>query len=517
MAYVFTNIVSLPWYTLKFELIKTTGTGSNTVTGGGYIKSISKIAIGVDEINGEVKIGACTLNLLNTGNEFSTNIFTSSIDQIELRVWVSYDGGTTYDATAAFAGFANLGSIRDKDSDWTETRNRMYECQFVNALMMLRTIEIDFDAKPVTYFTAPSAIPFYTTDEDGTLRAMIELSNEALPTYGVKFATFENILKNIAEQIPWTSGYVPTVVNVDYSELDHRFLNATTATSVDISKACLFYEPTNPTGSGGSYLASFANPWAGPLGAYEAKNYLEWLKKFTQSMAIVPIPRLWNNAGTLTFTLHLTCRASSTLTTMTANVLGVGKERGAEAAPFVDMATFLSIGLPVRLGTYSRGSAQQITVNNIFYTNAEILNPVVDPYLLFYLYAKDVRPGPDPYHTSKNNYPSAGQVFINTTGTTVKMCHQMKILFSQSMQTPSTADMYGFQNALYDALYESTSYAMFKRGRQGMSASYKTIKGSNLWDLRPLRRYSVRSSDRAIIGVERDLTTNTSAIKYVDY
>lgn len=518
MPYVFTNtITTLPYrYQVKLELIKTPGTGATTVTNGGYIADLGAVSMAVDRIVGDVNPGDFSFTLINTGNEFSTNLITSSIDDIEVRLWLSYDAGTTWENV--FAGFVDLESIGYSDVDATETRNRMYPISAKSALARLNDQTITTaNVLPAAAFSV-TRIPVYSTDETGTpVEETSGSRRRGGPTrtrhsetwdffVANRFVTLIDVIEHCVSKIPFIAGATAPTLVVDYSDLEHRFYNDTSGLDYAIDTACLC-APSSPS----DLFPGFFGVDGGPGGAFDAQNFRELLRRMCMTLGVVPIPRLWDNAGTLTYTVYLQHRLSSS-TPSISGTLPTPLARAWEGAPWVQSVEVISSGLPQVYRATGKFAGKALQIKNLLHTTPKPVG-LPDPFLWRTTYA-------DPGNGDRffmNEFAGTSQLFIRTGLSTVVNCHKVKILTSQNFFETSQIGYYGMAAALFDLAYDNASTNLYKGRKAGFTLTYPTLRGTSVWDLRPGLvldgANQVAGVDLVVESVTRSIARNETEVK----
>ncbi len=519
MPYIFTNTVTtLPFgYWVKLELIKSPGTGSDTLTNGGYIMSIGPIPQSVDLIPGAIKPGQVTVALTNRAGLAGTKLFTSTIDAIECRIWLSYDAGTTWECI--FGGFVSLRSIGRRDVSTTVTENQVFQFNAEDYLLSLKGVDVDFGTYGITgYINCPSHAPIYSTDETGA-PFLIDTSNPSSGRTGATrvlnrptayfntklFVTMPTLLTYIIDRIPFTAGATAPASAIDYSDLEHRFYNANTAADYPFADLSMWYWPD----SSWAHAMSFFGPGGGPGGAYDAKNLQELLSRLSHSLTIVPVPRLWNNGGTLTYTVRFVHRIS-TSTPSVGVTLAPLMSRAFEPAPWMDGVSVETIGLPVKrqlAGIYGGSAFNQ---RNYWYTSPNHA-PASDPYVWWQAYV-------DPQNNEQlvqNAYAGTGQLFVKTGSTSVRNVHKAKILASQAFHEAAGIGWYGMQDALFDLVAGNSGTNLYAGLKSGYQLEYATLRGTDVWDLRLLKKLPVAGDDYVIESIERSVMQNRTRMKVV--
>lgn len=520
MPYVLTNtITTLPFgYWLKLEIIKEPGTGSDSITNGGFIKAISAARQSVDLIPGAVKPGQQTFEFFNGGRLAEQMIFTSTIDRIEIRLWVSYDAGTTWESI--FAGFVKLSSIRYKEVSTLVPETRVYSCSADDYLLSLKDVAVDFGGYSVPNLIAlPANAPVYSTDETGAPFQIDTSGTISRPRSGPtrvlerpdayfftrKFALVHELLSYITGKVPFISGATAPVTAIDYSDLEHSFYNANTGLSYSFEKLALWYWATDNW----TYPFSFFGPQGGPGGAYDAANLQELLSRLAHSLTVVPIPRLYDNAGTLTYRVYFVHRISGT-TPAVSGTLAPLMARAFEPAPWMDGVSVETIGLPVRSAQASVLGGKPFNQRNYWYTSPNF-DPGADPYVWWQAFI-------DPRTNEsfvQNANAGTGQLFVQTGATSVRNVHKCKILASQSLFETAGVGWYGMQDALFDLVAGNSASNLFAGLKTGFTADFATLRGTDVWDLRMLKRLTIDGHDCVIESVERDVTRNLSRLRLV--
>lgn len=518
MAYVFTNtITTLPYgYYVKVEVIKAPGTGATTVTNGGYISDLGSITTAIDRVVGDFNPGDLSMTFINTGNVFSANVFTDSIDDIEIRVWVSYDAGTTYENV--FCGFVDLETIGYSDRDATETRNREYPITAKSALARLNSVAVDFSTLPSGAFST-TRYPTYETDETGT---PVEVTSGGRrrggPTRSIdpdfwniwvasKFVPIGDIFEHCISAIPFITGATAPTIALDVSDLEHRWYHDASGLDYQFDQMCL----CAPQSLSASVFPGFFGVSGGPAGAYDAQNLRELLKRLCQSLFVVPVPRLWDNAGTLTYTIYLKHRISST-TASVAGTLPTPLTRAWEGAPWVQSIEVVSPGLPLTYRATGRFAGKTLQIRNLFHT---VPKPAGLPAtFLWRSYYADPGNGD---RFSANEFAATSQMFVRTGVNTVVNVNKCKILASQSFFETSQIGYYGLAAALYDLAFDNASTNLYKGRKAGYTLDYPTLRGSDVWDLQPGKildgANQVGGTDLVIESVTRSIGKNETQIK----
>lgn len=520
MPYQLTNIVTtLPFgYQLKLEIIKEPGSGSDTLINGGFIKTLGASKQSIDLIPGTYKPGQQSFEFFNGGRLAEQMIFTSTIDAIEIRLWVSYDQGTSWESL--FAGFVKLSSIRYREVSTIAPETRVYTCTADDYMLALKDVAVDFGGYSVPNLIAlPTNAPIYSTDETGSAFQIDTSGSSPRPRTGPtrvivrpeayffsrKFALMHELLGYIIGKVPFITGATEPVTAIDYSDLEHTFYNGNTGLTYGFGDLALWYWATDNW----SYPFSFFGPQGGPGGAYDAGNLQELLSRLTHSLAIVPIPRLYDNAGTITYKVYFVHRISST-TPSVAGTLAPMMARAFEPAPWMDGVSVETTGLPVKRVTASLYGGKPFNQRNYWYTSPNF-NPGVDPYVWWQAYI-------DPMTNEslvQNSTAGTGQLFVRTGATSVRNVHKCKILASQTLHETSGIGWYGVQDALFDLVAGNATSNLFAGLKTGFTVDFATLRGIDVWDLRLLKKLTVDGHACVIESIERNAVRNLSRLRVV--
>jgi len=505
MAYTFTNIItSLPFdYYIKVEFIRDTGTGTLTKTNGGYIGDVGKITTGIDSRLGEYKLPSLTMTVRNVENFYSGTLFTvdatgkPSWNSIDLRIWISYDAGTTYENL--FFGRILPMTLRETHTASEETFTRLYEFTAVSSLSFLSSVAVDPVTKPWTPVQETTQnVPGFTLRDDGSFFYD--------GTTKRKWIYFTDIMVQCFSYIPFNDT-VTTVL--DTSDLEHAFYNINNTTDYNISDlAFAFHDPATCyvllKGADSDDPALPTNGWA---------NYMEIVKMLCESLNIIPLPRLWDNAGTLTLTVELRHRYKDSCVGISGS-LPTERSRSKEIGNHISSIKVTTTGVNGTSETVGSGGGQQVNIQagimsnyNIteyIVTNYGTLTATVDPYYLDIANIDGV----------KENYPSLRQMFVGNNAELL-MVHKVKILASQSYQPPIVNTFTGLQLALWLAVTLNTPY-WDTIGKPLYKIAVRSLKSNgvsgNVWDFNIIRKIVIDTHDCMILSIDRQAGKNVSEI-----
>jgi len=517
--HTFTNtITTLYDYYVKLVIYSDNGlTSSTTETNGGYIKSLSPVAEEIDPFTGEYKPGGLSITMRNIDDEVSDNIFGGTVSDMEARLWVSYDSGTTYECI--FYGAVEWWGLKRTDLDATETHNREYSFSARHSILSLKEVGIDTDPDdpggnvPTTGLTTPSV----TMKSRATDAAGNPISGSTDYDDYV-YISLDGILQYIFSNVQFISGSTAPTLAYDSTAMQHVGQSLTGAgVNFTFDELHLLFQ--SPTVLG---VESFFNYRAGKYGAYALSNLQEMLRLFMDSLIMVPVTRLTESAGSFTLNVYFEprFRAASDLTALTGTVTPV-LTREMNVQEWLEGVQVLTTGLPaepsITYSTYSYGGRTFELKNHLMtgpYFNDE-------PYVFLYTHII-----PDPssgLDTSRHDGPSA-QMLYGLAGGAVNTIHLFKHLTSQSFYGDAvTGGYYGVHgsafnllNANLDPRSRSSIY-----GQKGYDITVKTLATDNagtksIWDLRLLKKMTIDGTTCQIIGITRDVMKNETKIRAIE-
>jgi hypothetical protein len=495
MAYTFTNIItSLPFdYYIKVEFIRDTGTGTLTKTNGGYIGDVGKITTGIDSRLGEYKLPSLTMTVRNVENFYSGTLFAGTWNSIDLRIWISYDAGTTYENL--FFGRILPMTLRETHTASEETFTRLYEFTAVSSLSFLSSVAVDPVGKPWTPVQETTQnVPGLRYDGaffwNGTTKR--------------KWIYFTDILFQIFGYMPCNSALT---VLVDTTDLEIEFDNLNNANTYNISDlAFVFNDPAT------CYVLLKASNVDG-VAVQGFANYFDMLKMLCESLNIIPLPRFWMNGATLTLTIHLRHRYKDTVVGISGTLPGE-RSRSKEIGINVSSIKVTTDGIGTAyLGTGS-GGGQQVNVQcgimssqncTAYYdTQYNVINATLDPYYLDVAYIEG----------SNEEYPHLRQMFIGNNAELL-MIHKVKLRTSQAFQPGTTDSFLGLQDAVgltMDILtpsWETIGRPMYKIAVRSLKSNGAS---GTVFDFNIIRKIVIDGHDCMILSIDRNPGKNLSEI-----
>lgn len=514
--YVFTNtITTLYDYYVKLVIYSDNGlTGTTTATNGGYIISIGDTEEGVDPFTGEYKPGGLSLEFIDKDNVFSAGVFGGSIAEMEARLWVSYDAGTTYECI--FYGTVEHEGLTRVDMDATETTNRRFRVDCKHNMLSLRDVEIDTDPDagtnaPTQGIVTPGAtLSSYATDANGS-----PFSGTSYSDY--KFISLDGVLQYIFANIQFIAGATAPTLAYDSSAMQHKGKNIASATEWAFDKLYMLFDaPSVPTAEG------FFSYSSGKYGAYSLKNIQEMLRLFMDSLVMIPITRMTESGGAHTLNVYFEprFRAAAGLTALTGT-LDYTITRTMSVAEALDGYQVLTTGLPaepdVTYSTFSYGGRTFELRNHLM--TGPYFN--VDPYV--FIFTHIVPTAGIGLDTVRHDGPSA-QMLYGINGATVENIHLFKHLAAQSYYGNAVSGgYYGVHGSAYNLL--STNLDPRTRasicGPRGYEITAKTLATNDsgtksIWDLRLLKKITIDSVTCQIINIRRSVSTNTVTIRVIE-
>jgi hypothetical protein len=316
--HVFTNTIVTPYeYWIKVVLYSDNGlTSTTTVTGGDYVLNIGEVADEIDLFTGEYKPGTLSLELKNTGNEFSANVFGGTMVEMEARLWISYDAGTTWECL--FFGMVDWQGMGRGDKDLTLTDNQVFTITANHAVLSLKDIAIDTDPYapggnvPTTGVVTPGAtVETYAINEVGQAYKGTNDLND------YKYISLNGILQYCFENIQFIAGSQAPTLAYDSSAMQHKGKSLVGA-GVEYDFDELYMLFSSPTAD---VVETFLAYSSGKYGIYSLSNVQELLRLFMDSLLMIPITRLTESGGSYTLSVYFEprFRAAADLTAITTH------------------------------------------------------------------------------------------------------------------------------------------------------------------------------------------------------
>ena len=520
--HVFTNTVTTAYgYQLQLVIYSDNGlTSTTTVTGGDYILSIGDITEELDPHSGEYKPGSMSLKLKNTNDEFSDNVFGGTIVEIEARLWISYDSGTTWENL--FYGMIDWQGLKREDKDATETTNQVFSVAARHAALSLKDVTIDTDPDepggnvPTTGVVTPSVtLSSYATDAVGSAFA----GSADYDDY--KFISLDGILQYFFSNIQFISGSQSPTLSYDSTAMQHKGKSLTGA-GVEFTFDELYMLFQSPTVAAVEGFFSYS---AGKYGIYGLKNLQEALRLFMDSLLMIPITRLTESAGSYTLNVYFEprFRAAADLTAITGTLSPI-ETRSLDVQQWLDGIQVLTTGLPKTIDkTYyvlSYGGRTFEIKNHLL--TGPYFN--VDPYVFLYTHiVPEANSGED---TTRHDGPSAQMLYgiLGSGPYTVNTIHQFKHLTSQSyFGDATTGSYYSVNDSIYDIVTSNLDPASRSSiyGQKGYEQKYKTLASDNsgtksIWDVRLLKKLTIDSTTCQIVSIKRNVMKNEMTIRAIE-
>jgi hypothetical protein len=516
--YVFTNIIQNPKgypYWLKLVIYSDNGlTGTTTATGGGYVLNIGEISEEIDPFSGEYKPGGMSLELLNLGNLFSTSVFGGTIANMEARLWISYNSGTSYECL--FYGRVLWQGLKRMDPDATETENQRFSVSCEHALLSLKEIEIDTDPDtgsnvPTTGIVTPGVtVESYAIEPNGTPRAGFSFNDYT-------FISLDGILQYIFSNVQFIAGATAPTLAYDSSAMQHKGKSLVGAgVEYDFDELHILFE--SPTVDTAETFFSFAS---GRFGAYALKNLQEMLKLFMDSLIMIPVTRLTESGGGFTLNVYFEprFRPAASLTALTGT-LDLTLTRSMSVQEWLDGFQVLTNGLPAEPNvTYSTVSygGRTFELKNHLMTGPYFS---VATYLLIYAH---IIPAGAGLETIRHDGPTA-QMLYGIVGSAVNTINQFKHLTGQTYYGSAlTGGYYGVHGSAFNLLAANLNPLSRSSiyGPRGYEITAKTLATNNsgtmsVWDLRLLKKITIDSVTCQIVSIRRNVMDNTVSIRAIE-
>lgn len=501
--HVFQNtITNLPYgYQIRIDVISYTVSGASTVTtttvtNGSYITRVGRVTKSVDYPVGDVRLGDWSFTVRDIGGEVSTNWSPFTRDMIEARYWISYDAGTTWECL--FFGFVRLEQLKRSDRHLTNTYNQTWEFSAYHAFDPLKTSDILIFSGTLAEVTVAS-LPEYHTTEAG---APVQVN-----TRTVKMTSLTEALSHVISKVPfvptWTGA--PASTTLDYASSQCLGYNANTTTGYPINQLYLLNDAPPLIGTAISDKGFFGTN-GGPGSVYSYKNYAKMLSELCNSLNLIPIPRLVDTSGTVSFTTYLYPRFLTAPTAITTDPTPLIR-RSVGAAPYADGGQVRLQGHPLLFDYYisgvNKGNQHTITVN--FATSPDI---GVDPYL----WGDSVWQADGAGKMNQNRFASTQQLFAYT-GSAMVQVHKFKHLTAQSYHETAGIGYYGAAESMTELLFDlSGSYAFLRNIRPSYTLTYKSLKGASIADIELLKGMTIDGSTYIIESISRDAFKNEMEI-----
>lgn len=494
MAYVHTNtITTLPYgYYLKVILRSDGATGTLTDSDGGYYLSVGDLEQGYDQVTGAINTGAMSFSVLNTGNHFSTNIFTATTSKVQVEVYISYNAGTSYECM--FYGMVLLESLAWEAKDSSETRNRVYSFRAEDAMFLMRTLWTSTAYLSIPTETTTQNAYIYDTDEAGS-----PVLNVAL--FNMKFAKLTDLFEYALTQSLTSSTMVtaPSTVTFDWTACSHKGRNSYgSVTEYGLTAWYVVHSNASAT------LPTMFISDSGSGSVLDASSAAEMFRRLCEELMVVPITS-YDGAGTYTVTMVPRYQASYTAVSGTMPTpLSLVREQ----AEWAFGGKVESDGLPMPSETYSNGSGATIQIRNYLYT-IPFWDVSLQLYMLWHAYITP--PGGD---AKKNDCVLGHQVFGKGGANNFLPLHQIN--YPTSSGYPAGFGYYGFQLAIYDVLLAAQPFSAIGNILDAYQATYKTLVGTTIADLRVMKTITVNSKTCVIQSIKRDPMKNQCEIKAVE-
>lgn len=513
--YVFTNtITTLYDYYLKLVIYSDNGlTGTTTATNGGYILSIGEITEEIDAFTGEYKPGGLSLEFLNVGNVISDGVFGGTIAEMEARLWISYDAGTSWENL--FYGTVKWEGLRRTDLDETETTNRRYAVSCEHSLLSLKEIEIDTDPTDGGNVPTPDATPSTTVESFATDVNGNPISGFSYNDY--EFISLDAVLQYIVSNVQFIAGATAPTISYDSSAMQHvgRSL-AGLGVDYDFSELYILFNAPSV-----DEIEGFFEYSSGKYGAYALKNLQEMLKLFMDSLLMIPITRMTESGGAFTLEVYFEprFRNAADLDAVVGTV-DIVTTREMSVQEWLDGYQVITTGLPEKSYSTINYSGRTFELKNHLMTG-----PYFGKAIYAFVYTHIVPAATTGLDTIRHDGPSA-QMLYGILGGTVNTINQFKHLASQNIDDfsdPSTGGYYSVHHSAFDIASKnldprSRSYIY---GQKGYDITAKTLAANDsgtksIWELRLLKKITIDSTTCQIVSIRRNVMRNEISIRAIE-